>query len=107
MKFLTHHYKRIRATFIITSLSVFVLGLFLLPNFTTYSSEGKNTFTLWILGEDMGTVDSVEKADQLLVEAREQLAAGHNDLYMIENLHKEIVGEESIYKQVRSEEAHV
>ena len=105
MKFLTHHYKRIRATFIITSLSVFVLGLFLLPNFTTYSSEGKNLFTIWVLGEEMGTVDSVEKAEQMLVEAREQLAAGHEDLYMIEDLHKEIIGEESIYKQVDDEDA--
>ena len=104
MKFLTHHHKRIRATFIITSLSVFVLGLFLLPNFTTYSSEGKNTFTLWILGEDMGTVDSVEKADAMLVQAREQLAKGQKNLYMVENLHKEIVGEESIYKQVDDED---
>ena len=105
MKFLTHHHKRIRATFIITSLSVFVLGLFLLPNFTTYSSEGKNTFTLWILGEDMGTVDSVEKAESMLVEAREQLAKGQKNLYMVENLHKEIIGEESIYKQVDDEDA--
>ena len=53
----------------------------------------------------MGTVDSVEKAEQMLVEAREQLAAGHEDLYMIEDLHKEIIGEESIYKQVDDEDA--
>ena len=104
MKFLTHHYKRIRTTFIITSLSVFVLGLFLLPNFTTYSSEGKNLFTIWILGEDMGTVDSVEKADELIVRAREELASGQDNLYMIENIHKEIVGEEAIYKSVDDEE---
>ena len=77
----------------------------MLPNFTTYSSEGKNLFTIWVLGEEMGTVDSVEKAEQMLVEAREQLAAGHEDLYMIEDLHKEIIGEESIYKQVDDEDA--
>ena len=104
MKLLTHHYKRIRSTFIITSLSVFVLGLFLLPNFTTYSSEGKNLFTIWILGEDMGTVDSVEKADELITRAREELASGQDNLYMIENIHKEIVGEEAIYKSVDDEE---
>ena len=100
MKVLTHQYKRIRATFIITSLSVFVLGLFLLPNFTQYSSEGKNSFTLWILGEDMGTVESEEVADELVTKARIELAKGQDNLYMVEDLHKEIVGEESIYKQV-------
>ena len=76
----------------------------MLPNFTTYSSEGKNLFTIWILGEDMGTVDSVEKADELITRAREELASGQDNLYMIENIHKEIVGEEAIYKSVDDEE---
>ena len=53
----------------------------------------------------MGTVDSVEKAESMLVEAREQLAKGQKNLYMVENLHKEIIGEESIYKQVDDEDA--
>ena len=88
MRFFTHHYKRIRATFIITSLAVFVLGLFLLPNFTVYSSEGKNKFTLWLFGEEMGSVESVEEAEKMVIKAREELAAGQKDLYMIEDLHK-------------------
>ena len=52
----------------------------------------------------MGTVESVEKAHEMLVQAREQLAKGQKNLYMVENLHKEIVGEESIYKQVDDED---
>ena len=104
MKFFTHHYKRIRATFIITSLAVFVLGLFLLPNFTVYSSEGKNKFTLWLFGEEMGSVESVEEAEKMVIKAREELAAGQKDLYMIEDLHKEIIAEEAIYKSVDEEE---
>ncbi len=72
----------------------------MLPNFTTYSSEGKNLFTIWLFGEEMGTVESVEKANNLINQAREELASGQENLYMIENLHKEIIGEEAIYKQV-------
>jgi len=103
MKIITNHYKRIKATFIITSLVVLVLGLFLLPNFTTFSSEGKNLFTIWLFGEEMGTVDSVEKAENMIITAREELAEGQGNLYMIEDLHKEIIGEESIYKMVDDE----
>ncbi len=84
----------------ITSLTVFVLGLFLLPNFTRYSSEGKNLFTIWLFGEEIGTAESVEEAQKLINDARMELAKGHSNLYMIEDLHEEIIGEESIYKQV-------
>ncbi|MCR4928927.1 MAG: M23 family metallopeptidase [Lachnospiraceae bacterium] len=52
----------------------------------------------------MGTVDSVEKADELITRAREELASGQDNLYMIENIHKEIIGEEAIYKSVDDEE---
>jgi murein DD-endopeptidase MepM/ murein hydrolase activator NlpD len=104
MKKVTRHYKRIRATFIITSLSVFALGLFLLPNFTSFKSEGENLFTIWLFGEEMGCVESEEKAEELIVKARKELAEGSKDLYMIEDVHKEIIGEETIYKNVDDED---
>ena len=104
MKNITNHYKRIRASFILTSLAVFALGLFLLPNFTFFSKEGENLFTIWLFGEEMGCVESQEKAEELIIKAREELAEGSKDLYMIDDLHKEIIGEESIYKNVDDEE---
>ena len=76
----------------------------MLPNFSTYSSEGENLFTIWLFGEEIGSVESEEKAEELIVKAREELAENKNTLYMIEDLHKEIIGEESIYKQVDDEE---
>ncbi|MBO4347188.1 MAG: hypothetical protein J5840_06085, partial [Lachnospiraceae bacterium] len=76
----------------------------MLPNFTVYSSEGKNKFTLWLFGEEMGSVESVEEAEKMVIKAREELAAGQKDLYMIEDLHKEIIAEEAIYKSVDEEE---
>ena len=76
-----------------------------MPNFTRYSSEGKNLFTIWLFGEEMGTVDSEEEAEKMIDDARKELAVGQKNLYMIEDLHKEFVGEESIYKQVDDEES--
>ncbi|MBP5565722.1 MAG: hypothetical protein J6X45_08395, partial [Lachnospiraceae bacterium] len=52
----------------------------------------------------MGSVESAEQAEQMVVKAREELAKGQTDLYMIEDLHKEIISEEAIYKQVDDED---
>lgn len=87
-----------------TSLFVLFIGLFLLPNFTTYSSEGENLFTIWLFGEEMGSVDSEETAEELIVRARKELAANKDNLYMIEDMHEEIIGEESIYKKADDED---
>lgn len=87
-----------------TSLFILLIGLFLLPNFTTYSSEGENLFTIWLFGEEMGSVEDQELAEELIVKARKELAANKDNLYMIEDMHKEIIGEESIYKKADDED---
>ncbi|MCR5847368.1 MAG: M23 family metallopeptidase [Lachnospiraceae bacterium] len=71
-----------------------------MPNFTRYSSEGKNLFTIWLFGEEMGSVESKEEAEELISSVREELASNQSNLYMVEDLHEELIGEESIYKQV-------
>ncbi|MCR4696480.1 MAG: hypothetical protein K5654_04120, partial [Lachnospiraceae bacterium] len=76
----------------------------MLPNFTSFKSEGENLFTIWLFGEEMGCVESEEKAEELIVKARKELAEGSKDLYMIEDVHKEIIGEETIYKNVDDED---
>lgn len=103
MKVLTHHHKRIRVVTLLTSLAVAVLGLFLLPNFTAYVPEGENLFTIWLFGEEMGSVESEEVARKLVVDARKELASNQSELYMIEDIHEEIIGEESIYKEADEE----
>lgn len=99
MSKVTQYNKRIKVVSMMTSLFVILIGLFLLPNFMTYSSEGENLFTIWLFGEEMGSVDSEEVAEELIVQARKELAANKDNLYMIEDMHKEIIGEESIYKK--------
>lgn len=89
---------------LITSLFVCAIGLFLLPNFVPYEAEGANLFTIWLFGQEMGSVESEEIAEELIVRARKELAANQKDLFMIDDLHKEIIGEESIYLQVDDEE---
>lgn len=89
---------------IITSLVVCAIGLFLLPNFVVYEPEGENLFTIWLFGQEMGSVESEEIAEELIVRARKELASNQGDLFMIDDLHKEIIGEESIYLQVDDEE---
>lgn len=97
MSTLTHHHKRIKVVTILSSLAVCLLGLLLLPNFTPYESEGENIFTIWLYGEEMGSVSSEEIAEEMIVKARKELASNQNNLFMIEDMHEEIVGEESIY----------
>lgn len=104
MKALTHHHKRIKIVTLLTSLVVAVLGLFLVPNFTTYQSEGENLFTIWLFGEEIGTVDSEETARRLVTDARKELASGRTELYMVEDIHLEIIGEESIYQGIDDED---
>lgn len=99
MSRVTQYNKRIKIVFMMTSLFALLIGLFLLPNFMTYSSEGENLFTIWLFGEEMGSVESEELAEEMIVQARKELAANKDNLYMIEDLHKEIIGEESIYKK--------
>ncbi len=104
MRLITHHHKRIKIVSIITSLVVCAIGLFLLPNYVPYEPEGENLFTIWLFGQEMGSVESAEIAEELIVKARKELAANQKYLFMIDDLHKEIIGEESIYLQVDDED---
>lgn len=104
MRRITHHHKRIKIVSIITSLVVCTIGLFLLPNFVEYKPEGANLFTIWLFGQEMGSVESEEVAEELIVRARKELAGGEKDLYMIDDLQKEIIGEESITLKLDDEE---
>lgn len=104
MRRITHHHKRIKIVSIITSLVVCAIGLFLLPNYVAFEPEGENLFTIWLFGQEMGSVESEEIAEELIVRARKELASNQKDLYMIDDLHKEIIGEESIYLQIDDED---
>lgn len=99
MKRITSHYKRVNVRGIkIAVLAVFV-SIFFLPSFVPFEKTGNNIFTVILNDQEIGMVSAPEEAERYVVEARRQLAAGSEELVLVES-DLEIVGSEVLFGKV-------
>ena len=99
MKYITCYYKRLNIKKIkIAVLAVFV-SIFFLPSFVPFEKTGNNMFTVILNGREVGVVSTPEEAENYVLEARRQVAAGSEELVLVES-DLETRGEEVLWGKI-------
>lgn len=99
MKSITSYYKRLKIRKIkIAVLAVFV-SIFFLPSFVPFEKTGNNIFTVILNGREVGIVSTPEEAENCMLEARRQIAAGSEELVLVDS-NLETQGSEVLWGKV-------
>ena len=98
---LSSHYKRLKMRFLKMALLAVFVSIFFMPSFVKFVKTGDNMFTVFLNGQEVGVVDSVEDAQSYAVEARRNVASRSNHLVLVES-EIETVGQEVLWGRVDS-----
>lgn len=98
----TYNNRKIRYTYIKAALFISAVSAFFLPAFCPFEHTGDNMFTMYVNGEQVGTVANEETAQSLLIQARKQIAADSEELVLME-VDSRLEGKEVIWGQVDEE----
>lgn len=79
MKSVTRYAKRIKLTYLKCSMVILFLVALFFPSYTKFESEGDNTFRITLNGTYVGTLTSVEEAENCLIQARRNLSKSRNN----------------------------
>ncbi len=104
MKKITIHDKKIKFTYIKTTLLVLFCGILFGKGYTAFEQTGENYFRVFVDGVEVGTVGEAEQAEELLIEARRNIASESDELVFLET-ELSITGEEVLWGEVDDEEA--
>lgn len=100
MKFLT---KKLKFTYIQTSLLTLFVCMLFLDGYTGFRSAGENYFHVFLNGTEVGAVADRNVADELLVEARREIAQQSESIVFID-VDMTVEGEEVIFGELDREE---
>ena len=103
MKKLTSYSKRVKYTYVKTTLVTIFVSLFFLKGYTAFEKTGENYFHVFLNGTEIGTVDEADRAEQLLQEARRNIASQSEDMIFIDADLK-LVGEEALWGTLTGED---
>lgn len=103
MKKITCHYKKVKFTYV----KVMLLALFCYVLFTNgyivFEETGENFFHVFIDGEEMGTIGDAERAEELFIEARKNIASESEELVFLE-ADMTMTGEEVLWGEIDDED---
>lgn len=103
MKKKKSNYKKYKFTYIKTTLITLFFSLFFLNGYVSFEKTGDNFFHIFLNGQEVGTVGDAAEAEELLVQARREIALKTDDLLFMEaNL--EVQGEEVVWGRLDSED---
>ena len=103
MKKKKSNYKKYKFTYIKTTLITLFFSLFFLNGYVSFEKTGDNFFHIFLNGQEVGTVGDAVEAEELLVQARREIALKTDDLLFVEaNL--EAQGEEVVWGRLDSED---
>ncbi len=85
MKYITLRYKRLRIRNIKLAILAVIINIFFLPSYTSFEHTGNNMFTVFLNKENVGVVSTEDQVEGLLREARRQVAAGSEELILIDS----------------------
>lgn len=97
------HYKRLKMRYLKIALLSAIISLFFIPVFVKFEKTGDNIFTVYLNGQEVGVVDSVEEAERCSVEARRNVAQRSNELVLVES-DMETVGQEVLWGKIDSQQ---
>lgn len=84
MKKRKNNHKKYRFTYIMTTVATLFICMLGLKGYVPFEETGENFFHVTLNGQDMGIVENPEKAEELLIRARRNIAAGSGELVFME-----------------------
>lgn len=96
-------YKKYKFTYIKTTLFTLFICLLLVKGYTPFESSGDNLFHVTVNGQEVGTVEKEEKAEELLIQARRNIASRSDELVFME-AELSMEGEEILWGNVDDEQ---
>lgn len=84
MKKITCHNKKVKFTYIKVTLFLLFCGLLFTNGYTAFEKTGENFFHVFVDGEEVGVVGEAARAEELLLEARRNIASQSDDLVFLE-----------------------
>ena len=103
MKKLTSYSKRVKYTYVKTTLATLFVSLFFLKGYAAFEKTGENYFHVFLNGTEIGAVGEADRAEQLLQEARRNIASQSEDMIFIDADLK-LVGEEALWGTLTGED---
>ena len=97
------NHKRYRFTYIKATVGTLFLGLLFLKGYTPFEETGENFFHIQVNGQDVGTLGEKERIDELLLQARKNVASGSDELVFMK-ADMVVVGEQVLWGEVDREE---
>ena len=85
MKKFTCYYKRLKIVNIRIAALAIIVSIFFLPAFVPFEKLGNNMFTVILNRQKVGVVSSPEDAEEYVLEARSRIAAGSEELVLVES----------------------
>lgn len=95
-------YKKIKITYIKTSILVAVFAAFLLPSKTEFRHTGENLFDIYLDGELVGQTGDRQVAEECLTRARKNVAASREEMVFMDPELK-LEGKEVLFAEINSE----
>ena len=99
MKKFTCYYKRLKIVNIRIAALAIIVSIFFLPSFVPFEKLGNNMFTVILNNQNAGVVSAPEEAEQYAIEARRRIAAGSEELVLVESDLK-VEGKEVLWGKV-------
>lgn len=96
-------YKKYKFTYIKTTLYTLFVCLLFIEGYTPFEKTGDNYFHIVLNGQAVGTLGDSARAEELLMEARREIASAEEDLVFMK-ADMEITGEEILWGKVDDEE---
>ncbi len=103
MKKLTYHYKKMNICIMKVSAIFLVVGAFLLPSYVSFQKTGDNIFDIFVNGVNVGVMSEADEAEELMQEARKQVALKSSELVFID-ADLQVSGREVLWGKVDSDE---
>lgn len=104
MKHFSSHYKHLKMRYLKIALLSAVISLFFIPVFVKFEKTGDNIFTVYLNGQEVGIVDSLEQAKNCAIEARRNVALRSNELVLVES-DMEAEGQEVLWGKIDSDQS--
>lgn len=103
MKKKKRNHKKYKFTYIKATLGTLFLGILFLKGYTPFEQTGENFFHIQVNGRDVGTLGDRDRIDELLLQARKNVA-GLSDELVFMNTDMSIEGEEVLWGETDREE---
>lgn len=96
MRLFTGYYRRLQIRALKVKLLAVFASIFFLPSFVPFEKMGNNIFAVMLNNQEVGMVSRPEEAEDLMRQARRQVASGSEELMLMES-DLEVTGREVLW----------